>query len=75
MPANSSNLELYLLIGITAVIFITFLAAGFIKFFIRFSRELQYLNNEIRRSEGKRRKYWKRKRRKLWRSLIPFVKY
>ena len=40
-----------------------------------FTRELQYLNNEINRTTGEDKEYWIRRRRRLWLSLIPFVKY
>ena len=37
--------------------------------------ELRYLNTEIARTSGKQRQHWLRRRRRLWLSLIPFVKY
>lgn len=40
-----------------------------------FSKELKYLNCEIRRTSGDERAHWMRRRRQLWLSLIPFVKY
>lgn len=40
-----------------------------------FTKELRYLNCEIRRTDGNEQKHWIRKRRKLWLSLIPFVRY
>lgn len=40
-----------------------------------FGMELRYLNNEIARSEGAERRHYIRKKRRLWLSLIPFVKY
>ena len=40
-----------------------------------FKAELRYLNREIRRTVGDERRYWIRRRRRLWLSLIPFVKY
>jgi hypothetical protein len=40
-----------------------------------FTRELKYLNMEISRSRGAEREHWLRRRRKLWLSIIPFVKY
>ena len=35
-----------------------------------FRDDLEYLNMEIRRTTGSDRKYWKKKRRKLWLSLL-----
>ena len=40
-----------------------------------FVSELRYLNMEIERAKGVERSYWLRRKRKLWRSLIPFVEY
>lgn len=37
-----------------------------------FSRELDYLNREIARTEGEEREHWKREKRRLWLSLLPF---
>lgn len=44
--------------------------------FIRdFSKELKRINLEIRRTHGREQQRWKSRRRKLWLSLIPFVRY
>ena len=40
-----------------------------------FTKELKYINMEIQRTEGAEQRYWKRKKRKLWLSLIPFTRY
>ena len=40
-----------------------------------FIQELRYLNTEIARTTGKQREHWLRRRRRLWLSLIPFVRY
>lgn len=72
---NEINSELYLMIGIVAVPFLILLALAFACFLTNFSKELKYLNNEIGRTEGMERKRWVRRRRRLWLSLIPFIKY
>ena len=38
-------------------------------------KELKYLNNEIARNSGKEREYWIKRKRKLFLSLLPFIKY
>lgn len=38
-----------------------------------FSRELRYLNKEIARTTGEEQASWKRKKRQLWLSWIPFI--
>ena len=75
MPENNPDTELYWLIGIVTVFFLILLLFGLVSFINDFSRELKYLNNEIRRTEGAERRHWIRQRRRLWLSLIPFVKY
>lgn len=76
MPnANNSDTELYWIIGIVAAFFLVLLLIGLVSFLNDFSQELKRLNSEIGRSRGSERRYWLRKRRKLWLSLIPFVKY
>ena len=40
-----------------------------------FARELRRLNMEIGRSHGSERRYYERQKRRLWLSLIPFVRY
>ncbi|MBQ5889859.1 MAG: hypothetical protein IIW73_02760 [Clostridia bacterium] len=48
---------------------------GLIQFYNEFVAELQYLNSEIERTDGDERAYWLSRRRRLWLSLLPFVKY
>lgn len=67
--------ELDLLLGVSAAIIIFILLVAAAKFSNEFSRKLRYLNSEIRRTDGAEREYWIRRRRRLWLSLIPFVKY
>ena len=76
MPeANNHDTEFYGLIGFVAVFFLILILVGLVSFFNDFSQELKYLNNEIGRTHGSERRYWIRRRRRLWLSLIPFVKY
>ena len=72
---NENDSALYLLVGLVAFGFLILLLFGFAQFINEFSQELKYLNNEIGRTSGEERQYWIRRRRQLWLSLIPFVKY
>lgn len=72
---NENDSALYLLAGLVAFGFLILLLFGFAQFLNDFSQELKYLNNEIGRTSGEERQYWIRRRRQLWLSLIPFVKY
>lgn len=76
MPqGNDPDFVFYLFIGIVATFFLIILLVGLVLFFDEFSRELKYINCEIQRNTGAERRRWIRKRRRLWLSLIPFVKY
>lgn len=75
MPVDEIGTEIYQFMNIVILIVLFALVAVSIRFFSAFARELTYLNCEIRRAEGQERKYWLRKRRRLWLSLLPFVKY
>ena len=66
---------LYWLFGIVALAVLLLLIIGTAQFINDFSRELKYVNIEINRSRGSERRHWIRRRRRLWLSLLPFVKY
>ena len=72
---NNPDYVLYLFSGILAAFFLIIVFVGLIFSFNDFSRELKYINREIQRNTGAEQRYWIRKRRRLWLSLIPFVKY
>ena len=65
--------QLYLFIG--ALIFSIFPLTALIRVLTGFPQELKRVNNEIKRSTERSRSYWLRRRRRLWLSLLPFVKY
>ena len=64
------------LLGLIAVVVLIGLLFSLARFVTDFSAELRLLNMEIARSEDEReRRYYLHLRRKLWLSLIPFVRY
>ena len=75
MSANSTNVFLYIAIAIIAIFILGIFAYNIVLFFNKFSITLKYINTEIGRSEGEMKAYWLRRRRKLWLSLLPFMKY
>ena len=76
MPqTNNPDTLLYVLIGFVAVFILIILLFGLAQFINGFSQELKYINGEIKRTDGSERRYWIRQRRRLWLSVIPFVKY
>ena len=62
-------------VTIAVIILGVFVMLIFTSWLKDFSLELRYLNNEIKRTRGREQEYWIRKRRKLWMSILPFVKY
>ena len=71
---NNNNIAVYLLIGLAVLLFVVPAIWMLGKFIFRFSQDLRYLNSEIERASGRERAHWIRRRRKLWRSLLPFHK-
>ncbi len=75
MPTNASDTVLYALIGVIALFFLILLVVGGVSFCNRFLREMKFINNEILRTRGVERQHWMRRKRRLWLSLLPFIKY
>ena len=47
----------------------------YLDWFKEFKSELRYLKIEITRTKGRERKHWKRKKKKILLSALPFFKY
>lgn len=75
MNQAGSELGIYLLFAICIGFLLLVVFVGLIKWLLEFRRELHHLTGEIHRTKGKEQKYWIRKRRKLWLSILPFVRY
>ena len=63
-------MPLYLAILCIVAVLIFVLAIKLTFSLINFKEELRYINMEIHRTDGEDRKYWKKKRRRLWLSLF-----
>ena len=63
----------------TVAIILGFVAVGagmaFLKWWKNFREELEDIRYEISISKGREREWWIRRRRRLWLSILPFVKY
>lgn len=64
-----------LLLGGMVLLVLPILIVMLTLYLTAFTKELRYVNEEIARTEGTERRYWLHRRRRLWLSLIPFVKY
>ena len=65
----------YQFLYIVVLLLLLVAVVRFAMFLDDFFRELRYINIEIGSTRGEEKKYWQAKKRKLWRSFIPFVKY
>lgn len=72
---NSANPIVIFAIAAVVLLLLFDILIGFIQFSNEFITELQYLSSEIERTDGEERAYWISQRRRLWLSLLPFVKY
>ena len=65
-------------IAVVAII-LGFVAVGagmaFLKWWKNFRNELEDIKYEINTSKGREREWWIRRRRRLWLSILPFVRY
>lgn len=63
-----------ILFAIVILFFAVFLLVGLVMKINEFSHELEYINREIERTTGGEQRYWKREKRRLWLSLLPFYR-
>jgi len=52
-----------------------FILVAFVQYIDAIRHELRRINLEIGRTSGKEKRYWKRRRRRLIWSILPFVRY
>lgn len=72
---NNANPIVIFTIAAVVLLILFVILIGLIQFYNEFITELQYLSSEIERTDGEERAYWISQRRRLWLSLLPFVKY
>lgn len=70
--------EIDSVVGVLLVVVIAFFAIVFLVGLVMkindFTHELNYINREIGRTTGGEQRYWKREKRRLWLSLLPFYR-
>ncbi|MBQ3564069.1 MAG: hypothetical protein IJO89_04790 [Clostridia bacterium] len=72
---NNANPIVIFAIAAVVLLILFVILIGLIQFYNEFITELQYLSSEIERTDGEERAYWLSRKRRLWLSLLPFVKY
>lgn len=75
LTEESAKRDTYVLIGVMAVLVVILLIIFFVNWLSEFEQELKYINNEINRTEGREKKHWQKQRRRLFLSIIPFIRY
>lgn len=63
-----------LLVALYGIVIGIGLPIGFASWLRDFGSGLRYRNNEIGRTDGREQRYRKRQKRRLWLSIIPFVR-
>ena len=58
-----------------AALVIALLIALFFPWLNWFYHELKYIKEEMKRNVGREKQRWIRRKRRLWLSILPFVKY
>ena len=66
---------LSLITGIVIVLAVVIFLAVFLPWLRDFRHEMRYINMEIQRNRGREREHWIKRKRRLWLSILPFVKY
>lgn len=72
---NNIDTLLLAITAIAAVFLLVALLAWIVRFVRDFKMELHYIEDKIAVTRGEERGYWRFRRKRLWLSLIPFVKY
>lgn len=70
--SNYTSIIVLCIIGFLILILAVTRLAMFLQWFCR---ELRYVEKEIDRTHGAEKEHWKKRKKRLWRSLLPFVRY
>ena len=66
-------MKLPIIVGIAVLVLIT--AVRITIFAAEVKSEIKYLNSEIERCSGRERKYYKKHKKRLLLSFLPFIRY
>ena len=70
-----SDTFFWLFVGLFGLCFAALLIYAIALWYRNFTKELQFLNTEINRTRGREQHYWKSRKRRLFLSILPFVRY
>lgn len=63
------------ILNLFVIFFVAVVLALLVMKIVDFQAELRYVNSEIYRTHGEEKDYWKARRKRLWLSLLPFVRF
>ncbi|MBQ4066142.1 MAG: hypothetical protein IJD22_00730 [Clostridia bacterium] len=72
---NNEYIIVWVAVGAVALVILTAILLNIIEWAGFFSKELRRINGEIERSEGAERRHWQKRKKRLFLSILPFVKY
>ena len=75
MEVFSSDTLIFVLGAVVGIILLAAVILRFVTWLSEFQQELDMLNTEIGRTSGREQRYWLKRKRRLWLSIFPFVKY
>lgn len=75
MEVTASDTLIFVLGALVGVVLLAAAILRFVTWINEFQQELDMLNTEIARNTGTEQQYWLKRRRRLWLSIIPFVRY
>lgn len=75
MGMDTSTMLIVILGAAVGLVLVAAFGLRFISWLTEFQHELRYINNEIGRTTGREKKRWKKRKRKLLLSILPFVRY
>lgn len=75
MTQTGNDTGLFVVFLLVSLFLVSMLFVSLIRWVLDFRWELKRLKSEIGRTKGREQERWKRKKKKLWLSLLPFVSY
>ena len=75
MTQTGNDAGLFVVFLLVSLFLVSMLFVSLIRWVLDFRWELKRLKSEIGRTKGREQERWKRKKKKLWLSLLPFVSY
>lgn len=75
MTQTGNDAGLFVVFLLVSLFLVSMLFVSLIRWVLDFRWELKRLKSEIGRTKGREQERWKRKKKKLWLSLLPFVRY